>query len=128
MKNNHCSPIILAHETGSGKSSTCQTTGITKGRIILIVQNTLSLSSDKMSKINFVLSKHNGTHSTHLDSIKTPAHNQFAHATLSNLPQHTNENACTFASPEVLLKSKCCQLMQNIMCKRKFSFACVYEV
>ena len=105
MKNNHCSSILLAHGTGGGKSSMRQTTVIMKGGIILIVQNTLSLSSDQNAKINFVLSKHNGAHSTQLDSVKTPRYNKFAHSTLSNLPQDTNENAYTFSSPEVLLKS-----------------------
>ena len=53
MKNDHCSPVLLVHGTGGGKISTYQTIAIVKGGITLVVQNTLSLSSDQMSKIKF---------------------------------------------------------------------------
>ena len=48
----HCSPILLVHGTGGGKSSTCQTISIIKGGITLVVQNALSLSSDQCQRLS----------------------------------------------------------------------------
>ena len=69
MKNNNCSPVLLVHGTGGGKSSICQTIAIIKGGIALVVQNTLSLPSDQMSKIKFASSKHKNARCIQLDSI-----------------------------------------------------------
>ena len=58
------------------------TVEIMKGEITLLIQNTLSLSSDQMSKIKLKYSKCEGKHSTPLDSIKVEQHENIVHISL----------------------------------------------
>ena len=44
-------PTLLVQGTGGGKTSVYQTIGVVKRGINLIIQNTLTLSSDQISKI-----------------------------------------------------------------------------
>ena len=47
-----------------------QTIGVVKGGVTLIIENTLSLSSDQMSKIQQVSEKDGNVIPLHLDAIK----------------------------------------------------------
>ena len=71
MKNNHCSPVLLAHVTNRRKSSIYHTFGIATGGILLLNQSTLYLLSDKISKNKLMSSKYDGAHSMQLYSVKT---------------------------------------------------------
>jgi superfamily II DNA helicase RecQ len=44
-------PVLLVQGTGGGKLSVYQTIGVVKRGVSLIIENTLSLSSDQLSKI-----------------------------------------------------------------------------
>ena len=68
----HCrncrQPVLIVHKTGGSKSSICQTIGFVKDGIHLIIQNTLSLSSDQLSKVDSMHDK--CVLAFQLDSIK----------------------------------------------------------
>jgi superfamily II DNA helicase RecQ len=47
-------PVLLVQGTGGGKLSVYQTIGVIKRGVSLIIENTLSLSSDQLSKIKII--------------------------------------------------------------------------
>ena len=55
--NNPKAPVLLVKGTGGENSSACKTIGMIKAGVCLIIQNTLSLSSDQKSKINKIATK-----------------------------------------------------------------------
>ena len=128
MKDDLSSPCLLVHGIGGDKSSIYQTVGIIKGGIILVIQNTLSLSSDQMSKISVLSSKYDGVHSLQLDSIKKEDEKLKICASLSSITTTTNKTIYIFASPEVLVKPPWPTLIESIILKRTLSFVCVDEV
>ena len=66
-------PTLLVRGTGGGKSLVMQTIAVIKGGVTLIIENTLSLSSDQMSKIKHVSEKDGNVIALHLDAIKNDA-------------------------------------------------------
>ena len=66
-------PTLLVRGTGGGKSLVMQTIAVVKGGVTLIIENTLSLSSDQMSKIQHVSEKDGNVIALHLDAIKNDA-------------------------------------------------------
>ena len=104
MKINHCSPTLLVHGTSGSTSSICQTVGIIEGGILLIIQKTLSFSSDQTCEISLALSKHEGFHDMQLDSINVDNQKQQLFNSLSSRSKASNKKIYTFASPEVLIK------------------------
>ena len=63
-------PMLIVHGTGGGKSSIYQTVGFVKGGVSLIIQNTLSLSSDQLSKLDNATMRSKSIFAYQLDSIK----------------------------------------------------------
>jgi superfamily II DNA helicase RecQ len=53
---NSIQPTLLVQGTGGGKSSMYQAIGVIEGGVSLIIENTVSLSSDQLSKISHISS------------------------------------------------------------------------
>ena len=68
--NNNIAPVLLVQGTGGGKSLVMQTVGVVKSGVTLTIENTLSLSSDQMSKIRKTSDKDGKIIPLHLDAIK----------------------------------------------------------
>jgi superfamily II DNA helicase RecQ len=62
-------PVLLVQGTGGGKSSVYQTIAVIKKGVSLIIENTLSLSSDQLSKIKNISKQLPHIHSFQLDLI-----------------------------------------------------------
>ena len=67
---NECNPLLLVQGTGGGKSAVYQVVGKVKGNVTLIIESTLSLSSDQLSKIEAIHPDLN-VHCIQLDSLKS---------------------------------------------------------
>ena len=64
-------PVLLVKGTDGGKSSVYQTIGVLKqGGVSLIIENTLSLSSNQLSKIKLISQHIPNVHCFQLDSFK----------------------------------------------------------
>jgi superfamily II DNA helicase RecQ len=64
-------PILLVQGTGGGKLSDYQTIGVIKRGVSVIIENTLLLSYDQLSKIKKISKQLPNIHSFQFDSIKT---------------------------------------------------------
>ena len=65
-------PLLLVQGTGGGKSSIYQIIGAIKAGVTIIIESTLSLSSDQYSKIGTICDNSN-LHCFQLDAIKRQA-------------------------------------------------------
>ena len=97
-----CESILLVQGTGSGKSSVPQTIGVVDGGVTIIIENTLSLSADQMSKIDAASNKHKFIQSFQTDNLSKPESVQVAKFLLA-LPVNTDISVFLFSSPESLL-------------------------
>jgi superfamily II DNA helicase RecQ len=102
--NNPIQPTLLVQGIGSGKSLVYQCIGVIKQGVSVIIQNTLSLSSDQLSKINNVSHCIPCTFALQLDSIKDLQQQALLINTISSLSPTTNHTFFLFTSPECIIK------------------------
>ena len=88
---------------GSRESSVCQTISVIKGEVSLIIENTLSLSSDELSKITNISTHLLHVHSFQLDSIKASSTWILLSNQIKNLNKHSIYAIFLFALPESLI-------------------------
>jgi superfamily II DNA helicase RecQ len=121
-------PILLVQGTGGGKSSVYQCVGVIKRGVSLIIQNTLSLSSDQLSKIDKISQRLPRVYAIQLDSIKELHQQNLLIATLSSLSSTTNCTFYLFASPECLIKQPWQRLIDTLIHNEVLKFVCFDEV
>ena len=127
----HCrncpQPVLIVHRTSGGKSSIYQTIGFVKGGTHLIIQNTLSLSSDQMSKVD---SMHNKcVLAFQLDSIKQLSMRKDLIQFFDNIANYiTNFAVFLFASPEAILDPPWNSMISDLLKKRHIRNVCIDEV
>jgi superfamily II DNA helicase RecQ len=126
--NNPIQPTLLVQGTGGGKSSVYQCIGVIKRSVSLIIQNTLSLSSDQMSKINNVSQRVWCTFAIQLNSIKESQQQALLINTISSLSPTTNHTFFSFASPECIMKQPWQQLIDIMIDKNILKLVCFDEV
>jgi superfamily II DNA helicase RecQ len=125
---NPTKPTLLVQGTGGGKSSVYQCIGVIKRGVSLIVQNTLSLSSDQVSKIKKISERIPCTFALQLDSIKEPQQQSLLIQTLTSLSSKTNNTFFLFASPECIMKQPWYQLIDILVKKELLRLVCFDEV
>jgi superfamily II DNA helicase RecQ len=119
-------PTLLVHGTGGGKSSVYQTIGVIKGNISLIIQNTLSLSSDQLSKLS-PLAQHSVV-SVQLDATKSVANRNELYDYLTNSRYPPHHSIFIFASPEALDIPIWKKMIDVFTYQKQLSLVCVDEV
>ena len=105
-----------------------QTVGIIKMGIILVIQNTLSLSSDQLSKLKEVSNTVSNLFSIQLDSIKTDSDRDNISNTLLDLKKDTNCTFFLFSSPETLQMPIWSKMIEKVVQNKTLSYVCVDEV
>jgi superfamily II DNA helicase RecQ len=121
-------PVLLVQGTGGGKSSVYQTIGIIKQGVSLIIENTLSLSSDQLSKITLISQHIPNVHCFQLDSLKSDTARSSLATQLSKLHSKSNTTIFLFSSPETLLKEPWASLISTLIRKDVLKQICVDEV
>ena len=127
-EDNKVAPTLLVRGTGGGKSLVMQTIGVVKGGITLIIENTLSLSSDQMSKIQQVSKDYGNVIPLHLDAIKIDAEKKSTKQFLLGLGANHNITVFIFSSPEKLLDNFWLSIMRNLISSGLLKLCCVDEV
>ena len=127
----HCrncrQPVLIVHKTGGSKSSICQTIGFVKDGIHLIIQNTLSLSSDQLSKVDLMHNK--CVLAFQLDSIKQLSMRKDLIQFFDNIANYiTNFAVFLFASPEAILDPPWNSMISDLLKKRHIRNVCIDEV
>jgi superfamily II DNA helicase RecQ len=125
---NTIQPTLLVQGTGSGKSSVYQTIGVIKGGVSLIIENTLSLSSDQLSKITNISTRLPHVHSFQLDSIKASSTRTLLSNQIKNLNKHSTCTIFLFASPESLIIKPWMSLIHHIIENNTLKQICIDEV
>ena len=120
-------PTLIVHGTGGGKSTIYQTVGFIKGRVSLIIQNMLALSSGQVSKVDAMQEK--GVFAFQLDAVK----DQLGQSTLSEfLIKESRRNKSTtiflFSSPEAILRPIWNECIMKLISMNQISQICVDEV
>ena len=121
-------PVILVQGTGGGKSSVYQSFGIIKGGISLIIQTTLSLSSDQKVKIINIGKKYKNVKALQLDAIKGASNIKKVCNILRTLPTQTNKTVFLFSLPEALCQPHWANLVAELIECRNLHQICVDEV
>ena len=120
--------ILMVQATGSGKSSVPQTVAIVDGGITIIIENTLALSSDQISKIK----DHNENKNIvafQLDEIKTVQQQvQVAESITTSIERDSSLSIFLFTSPESLLKDVWLKLFKKSLLSNKIKLLCIDEV
>ena len=98
-------PTLLVQGTGGGKSSVYQTIGCIQSGVHLIIQNTLSLSSDQLLKAQQIPIPN--VYTIQLDSLKTSSQRNALIEALDQFKYgNSNMTLFVFSSPEALLLPK----------------------
>ena len=121
-------PVLLVQGTGGGKSSVYQTIGVIKQGVSLIIENTLSLSSDQLSKIKLISQRIPNVHCFQLDSIKKETAQSSLVNELSKLQSNSKATIFLFSSPESLVKEPWLTLLSNLINNDVLKQVCVDEV
>ncbi len=121
-------PILLVQGDGGGKLSVYQTIGVIKRGVSLIIENTLLLSSDQLSKIKNISKQLPNAHSFQLDLIKTkPTCINLANQ-IKNLQLTSSTTIFLFASPESLLSAPWLLLIQHTIGNNILRQICIDKV
>ena len=85
-----CHPLILAQATGSGKSSVYQVVGLLRANVTIVIESTLSLSSDQLSKIEQLSGRDDqNVHCFQLDSARSNGDIKIVHGAINRLIGNT---------------------------------------
>ena len=129
MKPNTChapTPCLIVQGTGGGKSSVYQSIGIIKGGVSFIIQNTLALSSDQLSKIS-QLNRPN-IKCIQLDSLKSHHHRRLVYDFAIQLSNRRHYSLFLFNSPEALCNPIWSKLVDVLIMNNTISQVVVDEV
>jgi superfamily II DNA or RNA helicase len=120
--------VLMVQATGSGKSSIPQTVGVVDGGITIIIENTLALSSDQMSKLSQSNTKKNIV-SFQLDEIKTSTQQTKVISSINTaLLRDRSLSIFLFTSPEALLKDVWLSFFKTSLSQQHIKLLCIDEV
>ena len=119
---------LLVQGTGGGKTCVYQTVALLKCGINLIIQNTLTLSSDQMSKVASIKERIPGTHAIQLDAIRNRTAQNDVKKALLGMKNTAHTTVFVFASPESILKPHWLEMFYSLIEKGTLKFICFDEV
>ena len=126
--NNNIAPVLLVQGTGGGKSLVMQTVGVVKSGVTLTIENTLSLSSDQMSKIRKTSDKDGKIIPLHLDAIKNDKEKKDTEKLLMGLDKNGSTTVFVFSSPEKILEKFWMNILKHLIRSGTLKMCCVDEV
>ena len=127
-------PLLLVQSTGGGKSAVPQTCGSAVPGVTIVIENTLALCADQVSKFDKLEAEGSHIFTIQLDQFKSRSERQYVIDTInlfidrSNTNQPLNASIFIFASPERLVSDKWLPTIQNIVNNKCLSLLCVDEV
>ena len=105
-------PILLVQSTGGGKSAVPQACGSTVPGVTIVIENTLALCADQVSKFDKVEAEGSHIFTIQLDHFKSRSKQQYVIDKInlfidrSNTNQPLNASIFIFASPERLVSDE----------------------
>ena len=123
-----CKPTLLVQGTGGGKTSVYQCISMIKGGVTLVVQNTLALSSDQLSKVATISSRIPNTFAIQLDSVKGRDQREKVRKQLLEFPINSDVTIMLFSSPESLLIEYWSSVLDKLIRSSRIQFICFDEV
>ncbi len=122
-------PTMLVQGTGGGKTSVYQTIGCIMRGVHLIIQNTLSLSSDQLLKAQELSKNVPNVFTVQLDSIKTSAQRRALIEAMEKFHDpKSNIIFFIFSSPEALLRPQWLSLFTSLRDKLILKLITIDEV
>ena len=127
-------PLLLVQSTGGGKLAVPQTCGSAVPGVTIVIENTLALYADQVSKFDKVEAEGSHIFTIQLDRFKSRSKRQYVIDTInlfidrSNTNQPLNASIFIFASPERLVSDDWLPTIQNIVNNKCLSLLCVDEV
>ncbi len=121
-------PTLLVRGTGGGKSCVYQTVGIIKCGVIIIIQNTLALSSDQLSKLKNVSTRIPNTFAIQLDSVKQKNDQIRVAETATSVNVQSDTTFFLFTSPETLQIPVWSTMLKRLIQKKTLKYVCIDEV
>ena len=103
----HLPPVYVVNGSGhrgERNYDVPQTVGVVTCGVTLIIENTLSLTADKHSKIKSAIDANGPVCGFHLDLLKSGASKMKLLKYLKSLTKDTNTSIFIYSSPEVLIR------------------------
>ena len=123
----HPTALLLVQSTGGGKSMVPMTFGSVSRGVTLIIENTLSLSADQVSKFRFSSSKYGPIKAYQLDSVKCHGDVIKLRKFIMELESDTNISIFIFTSTEILLRPSWISMIQKIIETKLLRLVCIDE-
>ena len=119
---------LLVQGTGGGKSAVMQTLATLLCGVTIVFENTLSLSTDQLSKINVVCQTNGMVKGYHLDTIRDVKDQQLLVKNLSTMKAGGSASIILFISPEVIQKEIWNRLVEILFKNNVLNLICIDEV
>ena len=119
---------LLVQCSGQGKSTVYQSVGNILRGVTVIIQPTLALCANQLSKIDFANVTDYAIVGIECDSIKSTSCFELLENTLLNLGSSTTANIYLFVSPETLLKNNWMTLLETLIQKKIMRLLVIDEV
>ena len=121
-------PVLLVKATGGGKSLVIQTIGVINAGVVIVIENTSSLSADKAEKIRNASKSCGNISSIHLDQVKKEEDKKALSEVLVNLKECTQNTFFIFSLPETLLDSIWIETVQMLVISKVLRLVCINKV
>lgn len=119
---------LLVQGTGGGKSGVYQGIGTVDAGVTIVLENTLSLSSDQLSKISEANEECGPIEAYQLDSIKSQSLRTDFSKHIRSFHSSTNATIFLFSSPEEMQRAPWPNLVASLTLKHVLRLACIDEV
>ena len=117
---------LLVRGTCGGKSAVMQTLVTIIFGVIIVIENTLSLSADQIIKIRSASQSYGVVQGVHLDSIKRDDQREQLKMYIKNMSESTS--LMLFTSPEAIVNNKSTELFDMMIQQNIIRLICIDEV
>ena len=122
-------PILMVQPTGSGKTLVPLTYGTIVKSVIIIIENTLSLSSDQCNRVKDVKQiQGHPVSSIHLNNIRTTSQKKAVSNYLSNIESSTNTTIFLYSSPDLLSHEDWKPTIISMLSNKSIRLICIDEI
>lgn len=123
-------PVLVVQSTGSGKSTIPLTCSVVDGGVTIIVENTLALGSDQVTKVLLnATNSHKHVKAYQLDVFKSKTdQNDLSDAIIDHCTSNNDTSIIIFSSPETLLKKTWKEFITRIIALDYLRLFCIDEI